>query len=83
VGPAFGGELCGTPPNGETREPGWVGVDEGGGGCMRCAWSCGFILDAFMRKDGAFDVVGIKFGGRFAAVDVGMFPPYGELEYGV
>jgi hypothetical protein len=69
VGPAFGGVLCGTPPNGETREPGWVGVDEGGGGCM--------------RKDGTFDVVGIKFGGRFAAVDVGMFPPYGELEYGV
>lgn len=41
------------------------------------------MLGAFIGNEGAFEVVGMKFGGMFAAVDVGIFPPYGELEYGV
>jgi hypothetical protein len=36
-----------------------------------------------MGKDGAPEVVGMKFGGRLGAVDAGILPPYGELEYGV
>jgi len=49
-------------------------------------WACicgGFIFGVFIGKDEAPDVVGMKFGGRFAAEDVGVLAPYGELEYGV
>jgi hypothetical protein len=41
------------------------------------------MFGAFIGKEGAPDVAGMKFGGRLEAVDVGMLPPYGELEYGV
>ena len=41
------------------------------------------MLGAFIGKDGAPDVVGVKFGGRLAAEEVGTLTPYGELEYGV
>lgn len=41
------------------------------------------MFGAFIGKDGAPDVVGMKFGGRPGAVDVGILPTYGELEYGV
>ena len=48
---------------------------------MRCACICwGFMFGAFIGKDGAPDVVGMKFGGRLAPVEVGMLDPYGELE---
>jgi hypothetical protein len=38
------------------------------------------MFGAFIGKDGAPDVVGIKLGGRLAPVEVGMLVPYGELE---
>lgn len=37
----------------------------------------------FIGKGGAPVVGGMKFGARLAGVDVGILPPYGELEYGV
>ncbi len=36
---AVGGVFCVTfPAKEEARGPGWVGVDEDGGGCIRWAW---------------------------------------------
>jgi hypothetical protein len=40
-------------------------------------------MDVFIDIAGGFEDVGIKFGGRLAAVEVGMLPPYGDDEYGV
>jgi len=67
-------------PKGAARGPGWVGVDEEGG-CIRWPWCCGFMFGAFIGKEGAFEVVGMK--EMLAPDEAGMLPPYGELEYGV
>ena len=32
-------------------------------------------MEVFIDIGGAFELVGIKFGGKLAAVDVGMLPP--------
>jgi hypothetical protein len=39
------------------------------------------MFGAFIGKEGAFEVVGMK--EMLAPDEAGMLPPYGELEYGV